>query len=59
MSTLDEEHLRMIHDCLDREKRMNEWERGFIADLRRRRTALSPAQLEKLNAVWEKVTEKG
>jgi hypothetical protein len=56
---LDEEHLKMIHDCMDREKRMNEWERGFISDLRRRRTALTPAQKEKLDSIWEKVTAKG
>jgi hypothetical protein len=59
MAQLDEEHLKMIHDCMDREKRLNEWERNFISDMRRRRTALTAPQLEKLNAIWEKATEKG
>lgn len=57
-----QEYLSLISDCETRDKRMTDWEKEFIASLRRqleegRRP--SPKQVDVLDRVWEKVTKRG
>lgn len=62
MADWRDEYNQMIEDCENRDRRMNEWERGFIeslkAQLKDERIPTMP-QIEKLNDIWEKVTSKG
>ncbi len=48
----------MIEDCLNRESRMTDWERGFIQSLGELNSIedLSPKQLETLEKIWERIT---
>lgn len=51
---------QMIQDCMNWEKKMNEWEQNFIQSIDEqygKRGTLSPAQLDKLEMIWEKVTK--
>lgn len=53
---------QMIEDCMNRESRLNDWERSFLDSLAFRLNGgfgLSHAQSEKLEEVWERVTSKG
>lgn len=53
------EHMQMVTDCERRQRKLNEWEQEFITSIRtrlERGTALSEAQAEKLDAIWERVT---
>lgn len=63
MDNIDfEEYEQMIDDCENRDHRLNEWSRGFLASLRERCGELRPLtdnQVEKLNEVWEHATLKG
>lgn len=55
-----DEYLRMLEDCERRESRLNDWERGFVDSLRRQiEDGKTPSgkQLEKLNDIWDRVTE--
>ena len=50
---------QMIEDCLNRESKLNAWELGFIQGLSEsypEYSSLSPAQQEKLDEIWERVT---
>lgn len=56
------EYLTMIEDCEKRESRLTDWEGGFIDSLRNQIEAgRSPTQkqIETLEKIWEKATEKG
>ena len=53
---------QLLSDCETREGRLNDWERGFIDSVRRafdETGFISKQRREKLNEVWERVTEKG
>lgn len=57
-----EEWLQMVEDCEEREERLSDWERQFIASIKVRLeegSALTSAQDEKLNDIWNKATERG
>lgn len=59
MSGWANEYLQMIEDCENRESRLSDWERGFvasIADRLQRDQPLSLRQTEKLESIWERVT---
>lgn len=60
--TWADEYLTLLADCEKRESRLTDWERGFIDSLRiqiENDKAPSPKQIEKLDAIWERVTAKG
>jgi hypothetical protein len=62
MASWADEYLTLLDDCERREERLSEWERGFVDSLRRQIEAgkrPSQPQIEKLDSVWEKVTEQG
>jgi hypothetical protein len=57
-----DEYLTMIHDCEQRCNQLTEWETTFIdsVGVQLANTAsISPKQIEVLERVWERVTEKG
>jgi hypothetical protein len=57
-----DEYREMIDDCQSRADRMSEWESGFMDSIEEQlhdTKSLSPKQVDILNRVWEKVTEKG
>lgn len=52
----------LARDCQRRAKKMNDWERDFVANVSNllgRGRKLSEAQVERLNATWDKVTADG
>ena len=57
-----DDYLCMIDDCVTRESRLTEWEQGFIASLHsqiERDRRPSAKQIETLNSIWDRATEKG
>lgn len=55
----DEDIESMIDDCFRRETRMNEWERNFLHNICEQiDRGLSPAQADKLEAIWDRVTSQ-
>lgn len=60
MSTpTQEEYDQMILDCMNRESKMSEWERGFIQSVHeytRDGGCLSQKQMAIVDRIWEKVT---
>jgi hypothetical protein len=49
----------MLEDCEKRESKLSEWETGFIDSLSvqiGRGRVPTPKQIEKLDAIWERVT---
>lgn len=58
----NEEHLQLVVDCEARERRLSAWEHDFIVSIREQLDAgktLTTPQAEKLEEVWDRVTEKG
>ena len=56
---MNEEHLTLVEDCINREDRLTEWERGFIDSVQRQLllgNRLTDKQAEVLERIWEKVT---
>ena len=56
------EHLQMISDCYAREARLSDWERGFINSLGAQvdsGCSLTESQIEALDRIWNKATERG
>jgi len=58
------EYLEMIKDCENRESRMTEWECKFISSLRDKLELTNPfplteKQVEKLDDIWNRITEEG
>lgn len=61
MSDWTSEYSTLIEDCEKRESRLTDWERSFIDSLKTqivRHRAPTQKQIEKLESVWERVTEK-
>lgn len=62
MSHWTDEYLQQIEDCVNRESRLTEWEVEFLDSLTRqlengRRPSVK--QIEVLDRIWEKATERG
>lgn len=58
--TWKSEYLTLISDCETRDKKLTDWEREFVASLRKQIEAgrvPSPKQIDVLDRVWEKVTK--
>lgn len=56
-----EPYLQLVEDCENREDRMSDWERKFIDSISNqleKGKTLSPKQIETLDNIWEKVTNK-
>lgn len=54
-----DDHAQMIQDCESRESKLTDWERTFIDSLTKQVAdgrALTEAQSEKLNEIWDRVT---
>lgn len=54
-----DEFRQMVEDCEHRESRMTAWECQFIDSLSRLERPPTEKQVETLNAIWDRVTEKG
>lgn len=55
-------YLQMVEECEEREERLTDWERTFIASMRDKLDAgitLYDTQVEKLEQIWNKVIAKG
>lgn len=55
----EEEIILMLNDCVEREGKLSDWERGFMSsclDMTDKHIMLSEKQREILNEVWERVT---
>lgn len=48
----------MLEDCVKRESKLNEWEKGFIQSLSEMDDfgSLSAKQYETLEKIWERIT---
>lgn len=54
--------LQMIDDCEARESRLTEWEIGFLDAVRdwiAHNKPVTESQDEKINAIWDRVTDAG
>ncbi len=60
MSDYDEDEIiQMIDDCVERESKLNDWERNFISsigDKADKHIMLSQPQRDKLDDIWNRVT---
>jgi len=57
--TTRDDHVAMVADCIQRESKLSDWERGFIDSLDNRLGAgfsLTDKQAARLDDIWEKVT---
>jgi hypothetical protein len=62
MSTWADEYLTLLEDCEKRDERLSEWELQFVDSLRRQiEDGKRPTekQVDKLQGIWEKATERG
>lgn len=62
MTDWSSEYLTLIEDCEKRDDRLTEWETQFIDSLGRQIAAgrrPSPKQIETLERIWDKATERG
>lgn len=56
---MDDEIKTMIEDCKKREEKLSTWEHDFIVSIELQfevNKSLSPKQINRLNAIWDKVT---
>lgn len=56
---MDDEILTLIHDCQNRSKKLNDWEKDFITNIEhyyRKKGSLTESQKETLDKLWEKAT---
>jgi hypothetical protein len=54
-----EEHPQMLADCKARWAKLSEWEQTFVTNTSNQLTRgrpLTPAQVERLDEIWERVT---
>lgn len=59
MNCQTDEHIRMIEDCVKRESKMTDYERGFLDSIQHwldRGIPLTARQIEILEKIWDKVT---
>lgn len=59
MTHWTDEYTTMLEDCEKRESNLSDWEAGFIDSLSKQIAdgkMPSPKQIEKLDAIWERVT---
>ena len=59
---MDAETLQLLEDCERREERLNAWEHDFLVSVRAQLEAgrsLSKKQLERLDEIWDRATERG
>lgn len=57
-----DEWLQMIKDCEARESRLSDWERNFIDDISKwlgDGKSLTDGQSQKLESIWDRVTQRG
>ena len=57
-----EEYQQLVDDCMDRQSQLNDWEISFldsINDQVAEEGTLTDRQFEKLESIWERVTENG
>ena len=62
MADWAEEYLTLIEDCEKRESRLNSWEREFLDSISVQLEDgrdLSEKQAERLDKIWERLTENG
>jgi len=62
MNDWSSEYLTLIEDCEKRSERLADWDAQFIDSLSRQLSAgrrPSTKQIETLDNIWEKVTERG
>lgn len=60
MPSCKEEYQQLIDDCMDRQSQLNDWEINFldsINDQVSEEGTLTDRQFEKLESIWERVTE--
>ncbi len=56
------EYAQMVEDCEKRESRLTEWEQSFIDSIGQqllKERPLSVKQIETLEKIWERATERG
>jgi len=54
-----DEILTLIHDCQNRSKKLNDWEKDFIVNVEnyyRKKGSMTESQKETLDKLWEKAT---
>jgi hypothetical protein len=59
MSGDRDEHTQMVADCMNRESKLSDWERGFIDSMYNRLLkggSLTAPMDKTLTEIWEKVT---
>lgn len=56
---MTDDQQQLADDCEAREDRLTDWERGFIDSIQRQLRPLSEKQDATLNAIWDRVTQKG
>lgn len=60
MNDYDEEQINlMINDCIERESKLTDWERGFVStceNMAGKNIMLSKPQRDKLNEIWNRIT---
>ena len=62
MASWLDEYQTLIYDCIKRQEKMNDWEQAFIDSINQRLDkcqSLTTKQIEKLESIWERVTEHG
>lgn len=62
MTDWTSEYLTLIEDCEKRDTRLTDWERNFVDSLGRQLAdgrRPTPKQIEILERVWDKATERG
>jgi len=62
MGTWADEYVILLDDCEKREQRLTDWERGFVDSLRTQiEKGYRPTkkQIDTLDTIWEKATERG
>jgi len=59
VSEWTDEYAQMLDDCIKRESKLTEWERGFVDSLDKRigsGKAPTPKQCATLDEIWDRVT---
>lgn len=62
MTTWADEYVTLLTDCEERSNRLTDWECQFVDSLQRQIVnghRPTEKQAARLNAIWEKATEKG